>query len=144
MINNDDELELNRAALRDLEAALIALKRKIEGRNPSLFNSMAESYYKDITSIRSEIDKYLGGCHPNTRWHGRTVVRGAAQTVIRLACANQSSICVDNQMPVPICPICVKRLSMSLIWSSSSLRFSSRTRRVASSPTPAARAIASL
>ena len=56
MIHNDAELELNRAALKDIEAALFALKRKLEAHNPALFNSMAESYYKDIIAIRSEID----------------------------------------------------------------------------------------
>ena len=60
MIHNDAELELNRAALKDIEAALFALKRKLEAHNPALFNSMAESYYKDIIAIRSEIDTYLG------------------------------------------------------------------------------------
>jgi len=59
-IVKDAELTLNRNALQDVEEALLALKARVESQNPALFETMAESYYKDITRIRDEIDEYLG------------------------------------------------------------------------------------
>lgn len=60
MIKNNQELELSREALVNLEKALLALKEKVEPVNKELFIAMSQDYYKDIISIRKEIEEYYG------------------------------------------------------------------------------------
>lgn len=51
-----DRLNLKKEALKDLEEALVALKKKINPVNPKLFEAMSEPYLKDIKKIKSEMD----------------------------------------------------------------------------------------
>jgi len=60
MIHNNQELEQTREVLRNYEEALIALRSKIVGRNPALFEAMSQDYVRNIKNIRSEIEEYLG------------------------------------------------------------------------------------
>jgi len=54
------QLNLSRAALNDLEDALMALKIQIAPKNPDLFEAVAKTYKKDIKKIREEIDTLIG------------------------------------------------------------------------------------
>jgi hypothetical protein len=60
MIENDEQLDQSRNALRLLESALSALRRRTAGVNPDLFRAMAQTHLQDIGRIRSEIDDYIG------------------------------------------------------------------------------------
>lgn len=60
MIENEEQLDQSRNALRLLESALSALRHRIAGVNPDLFRAMAQTYLQDINQIRYEIDEYIG------------------------------------------------------------------------------------
>lgn len=59
-----DRLNLKKEALKDLEDALEALKKKIKPVNPKLFEAMSKDYLKNIERIKVEmgtmtIDDYI-------------------------------------------------------------------------------------
>jgi hypothetical protein len=60
MITTDEQVDQARDALVQLERAVRALRVRVAGENPSLFNAMAEDYRANILRIRGEIDEYLG------------------------------------------------------------------------------------
>jgi len=60
MIKQTDKLRLNREALLEIEDALFDLKIKVFEKNPELYFSMAQDYFKSIEEIRAEIDYLLG------------------------------------------------------------------------------------
>jgi len=60
MIENDAQLQQTREVLQAIEAALAALKLRVEPSNPELFRAMAESYVDDILRLRGDIDAFIG------------------------------------------------------------------------------------
>lgn len=56
MADWEDRLNLKKEALKDLEDALAALKKKINPVNPKLFEAMSKTYLKDIKKIKAEMD----------------------------------------------------------------------------------------
>ena len=60
MIENEEQLDQSRNALRLLESALSSLRRRVASTNPNLFRAMAQTYLEDIGRIRREIDEFIG------------------------------------------------------------------------------------
>jgi hypothetical protein len=60
VITTTTELEQARNVLYKTESALASLRSRIEPSNPALFRAMSESYVRDILSIRSDIDAFIG------------------------------------------------------------------------------------
>jgi hypothetical protein len=60
MIRNDEELTLTRDQLLLIEDALVALRREILPKNRKNYEVLSEGYIQQITTLRAEIDAYLG------------------------------------------------------------------------------------
>ncbi|MBO0798531.1 MAG: hypothetical protein J2P31_06890 [Blastocatellia bacterium] len=60
MIENERQLNQTRNAIRDLEAALMSLKKDIYSVNPQRFFLMAEPIIEQIQDLRAKVDEYTG------------------------------------------------------------------------------------
>ena len=60
MIRNDEQFQNTRAALADLETALLQLKHRRGEIHPDRFALMTEPIIENIEKLRHEIDEYLG------------------------------------------------------------------------------------
>src|SRR4051812_35918796 len=60
MIANDEQLEQTRKAVRNLEAALMGLKRDVYRLNPARFALMAEPVVDQLRELRQLVDEYVG------------------------------------------------------------------------------------
>jgi hypothetical protein len=60
MIDNDDQLEVVRKQLATVEAALIALRRRMLPQHEGQYRIFAEGYIEQILELRAEMDQYLG------------------------------------------------------------------------------------
>ena len=60
MIRNDEELAVVRQQLTRIEDALVELRREVLPRNRANYEVLAEGYFDQIASLRTEIDTYLG------------------------------------------------------------------------------------
>ncbi|MDD5589113.1 MAG: hypothetical protein PHP92_03615 [Candidatus Nanoarchaeia archaeon] len=59
MIKDYTQFQQSKQALRDIEKALSALRKKMLPQNRELFNAMAQDYIKDINNIKGEINEYI-------------------------------------------------------------------------------------
>jgi hypothetical protein len=60
MIQNDDQLQVTRNALLNLDASMAALHRKKADIHPDRYALMVEPILDHIRRLRAEIDDYIG------------------------------------------------------------------------------------
>ena len=60
MIANDEQFDVVREQIGRLERALQSLAREVRPKNPRQFEILAQGYVDQLTTLRAEVDEYLG------------------------------------------------------------------------------------
>jgi len=59
-ISTDAEMEQTIEGLRDMYTALVAIRRRLESRNPRMFALLAAGPVDEIRRLKRELDLYAG------------------------------------------------------------------------------------